>query len=52
LANEYPEFNTFVDMSFDFIGAYKNGELEPSIRKLIESEASVLASVIVGADYE
>jgi len=52
MANEYPDFNTFVDMSFDFIGAYKSGELEPSICNLIEREASVLASVIVGGDYE
>lgn len=52
MANEYPEFNRFVDMGFDFIGAYKNGELEPSIRNLIETQAKKLATKIVGCDYE
>jgi len=52
MAEEYPEFSTLIDMGFDFIGAYKNGDLEPSIRNLIETQAKKLATKIVGCDYE
>lgn len=48
LANEFPEFATFVDVDYDFMTAYNNGDLPESVNKLIQSESRILASKIMG----
>jgi len=48
LVDEYQEFADFADKKYDFMAVYVNGGFKPELRNLIESEAKVLASIIVG----
>lgn len=48
LANNYQEFADFVDIDFDFMAAFKNGEFCEVVNSLIKSEARTLASIIIG----
>lgn len=48
LVNDYQEFADFVDIDFDFMAAFKNGEFCEGVNSLIKSEARTLASIIIG----
>jgi len=48
LADQYQEFADFVDIDFDYMYAYRKGELSEPVNNLIRTEAKVLASIIVG----
>lgn len=48
MADKYQQFADFVDLDYDFMRAFKYGELDPELRKLIDLEARSMASVIAG----
>ena len=48
LSDEYEEFADLSDKGFDVAASYRNGELNPDVRKLVYREACTLASIVVG----
>ena len=48
MANEYPIFADFVDLDYDFMKDFIADTIDENLKKLIETEASIMASVICG----
>ncbi len=47
MTDKYQQFADFVGLDYDFMRAFKNGELDPDLRKLIDQEARSMAAYIV-----
>ena len=48
LANEYQEFADLIDLDHDIMSDYLAKKCSPIVNELIENEARVMASIIVG----